>query len=60
MYDPAIGRWMNVDPYAEFHSPYVGMGNNPISLIDPDGGETSKGGADDPTIILKDVVIWLT
>nr|WP_197718721.1 RHS repeat-associated core domain-containing protein [Pedobacter schmidteae] len=51
MYDPAIGRWMNVDPYAEFHSPYVGMGNNPVALTDPDGGET------DPTFTLKEVVI---
>ncbi|RWU09945.1 RHS repeat domain-containing protein [Pedobacter chitinilyticus] len=40
MYDPAIGRWMSVDPYNEFWSSYVGMGNNPISTTDPDGGCT--------------------
>lgn len=28
------------DPLAEFHSPYLGMGNNPVILIDPNGGET--------------------
>jgi hypothetical protein len=38
--DPRLGRWLTVDPYHEFHSPYVGMGNNPINLIDPDGGST--------------------
>lgn len=39
MYDPAIGRWMSTDPYGQYHSPYVGMGNNPISRIDPGGGK---------------------
>ena len=39
-YDPAIGRWLQVDPKAESFapmSPYTGMGNNPISIIDPLG-----------------------
>ena len=31
---------MTRDPYGEFYSPYLGMGNNPISTIDPDGGCT--------------------
>lgn len=38
MYDPQIGRWAGADPYDEFASPYVGMGNNPINLTDPNGG----------------------
>lgn len=38
MYDPQIGRWTGADPYDEFASPYVGMGNNPINAVDPDGG----------------------
>ncbi len=39
-YDPALGRWMNIDPMAEsFFSdtPYNYTLNNPISNIDPDG-----------------------
>jgi RHS repeat-associated protein len=38
MYDPQIGRWVGVDCYDEFPSSYISMGNNPVNLIDPDGG----------------------
>ncbi|WP_369013563.1 RHS repeat domain-containing protein [Flavobacterium anhuiense] len=40
LWDGRIGRWLSTDPYREYQSPYVGMGNNPISLIDPNGGCT--------------------
>ncbi len=36
-YDPELGRWHVVDPVMEFTSPYVGIGNNPVNLIDPYG-----------------------
>lgn len=39
-YDPALGRWMNVDPMAEKYyqiSPYVYVANNPLLYIDPTG-----------------------
>ena len=53
-----IGRWLTIDPYHEFFSPYVGMGNNPINLIDPDGGATT-----DPVLArlgaaIAEMVFW--
>lgn len=37
-YDPQIGRWTSTDPYDEFASPYLGMGNDPVNNVDPSGG----------------------
>ena len=38
-YDPRLGRWLTPDPYHQYFSPYMSVGNNPISFIDPTGGE---------------------
>jgi len=38
LWDSRIGRWLTTDPYGQFFSPYLGMGNNPVSMTDPDGG----------------------
>ncbi len=42
-YDAQIGRWVQQDPYQEFASPYVGMGDDPINLTDPSGGSILDG-----------------
>lgn len=42
-YDPQIGRFTSADPYDQFASPYLGMGNNPVVLIDPSGGSVVEG-----------------
>lgn len=38
MYDARIGRWVAPDPYGQYASGYVGMGNMPHMGTDPDGG----------------------
>ena len=43
-WDPVVSRWISRDPARQFWSPYVGMGNDPINQIDPDG-RYSKFGA---------------
>lgn len=39
-YDPALGRWMNIDPLAEQYNSWSSYNytlNNPVLFIDPDG-----------------------
>lgn len=43
-YDPVIGRFTSVDPAGQFYSPYMGMGNDPVNGVDPDGGTTFDQG----------------
>ncbi len=36
-YDPQLGRWHTQDPAMQFANPYLGIGNNPVNYVDPDG-----------------------
>ena len=36
-YDAQLGRWHAPDPAEQFSNPYLAMGNNPVSYVDPDG-----------------------
>ena len=36
-YDPLLGRFTSYDPAGQFASGFVGMGNNPVSYVDPNG-----------------------
>lgn len=51
-YDPALGRWMNVDPLADHPkqigiSPYAYCANNPVIYVDPTGMLFDDYGMDD-------------
>ena len=51
-YDSRLGRWLSIDPLAgqfEWQSPYSGINNNPILLMDPKGDSTFVNSNSDGT-----------
>ncbi|MFE0463199.1 RHS repeat-associated core domain-containing protein [Kitasatospora sp. NPDC058965] len=40
IYDPTTGRFLSTDPAAQFASPYLYAGADPVNLFDPTGGFT--------------------
>ncbi|WP_264536624.1 RHS repeat domain-containing protein [Flavobacterium sp. N1736] len=42
LWDGRIGRWLSTDPAGQYASLYLGMGNNPISGVDPDGAKNIR------------------
>ncbi len=65
LWDSRIGRWLTTDPAGQYASPYLGMGNNPISRIDPDGGMDEDAGLEEVVVTgdwytpIKRGVDWL-
>ena len=67
MYDPMLGKFHSVDPWAEkyyFHSPYLYAYNNPLRFTDymGMGGEDEVEEKDDSNVIaeaLNDFINWL-
>ena len=62
MFDARLGRWLSLDPLMDqfpWMSPFVGMDNNPISLMDPlglatrDGDPNAKRGSEDNSIMME-------
>jgi RHS repeat-associated protein len=48
LYNPRVGRWLSIDPFASKYadiSPYVFVANNPIIFIDPDGKDVKPSEA---------------
>lgn len=62
LWDGRLGRWLSPDPYGQYASPYLGMGNNPVGLIDADGGWAGDGdppsGDPIPTQYLNEIVVY--
>jgi RHS repeat-associated protein len=42
-WDGRLARWTSIDPASQYWSPYLGMGNNPINMVDPDGAYSKFG-----------------
>lgn len=42
-YDAVIGRWLVIDPMRQHWSPYIAMSNNPVYMVDPNGGSDGPG-----------------
>jgi len=53
MFNPALAVWTTADPMAQYHSPYVYCGDDPMNRIDPTGmwggKRGNKGKDEEPT-----------
>jgi RHS repeat-associated protein len=59
-YDPQLGRFLQHDPYDQFASGYVGMGNDPGNVVDPTGGWIGDKPDDKPGKLYRsrDAAAW--
>jgi RHS repeat-associated protein len=58
-YDPEIGRWHVVDPVDQFWSGYLGIGNNPILYVDPDGRDIEYWNNGEVVYIDPNETVWI-
>ena len=57
IYDPRINRWLSPDPYGQYHSPYMAMGNNWMNGVDKDGGCWDSEGNPCPDGAIGDTMV---
>jgi RHS repeat-associated protein len=41
-YDPILGKFNTIDPYGQYFSPYMAMGNSHPNMVDEDGGFSKR------------------
>ena len=63
VYDSRLGRWLSVDPLGGkfgWQSPYCGLDNNPINIIDPKGksGEPTLDKANKTVTVKSNIVFY--
>jgi|TARA_R110002020_G_scaffold103640_3_gene242836 RHS repeat-associated protein len=58
LWDARIARWLTTDPAGQFVSPYLGMGNNPVTGVDPDGAKNIRFDSEGKYIGVDHDVWW--
>ncbi len=54
LWDGRIGRWLTGDPSNQYHSPYLGMGNNPQNGIELKGSDWWQLTKDGRLVLIKE------
>ena len=54
LWDSRIGRWLSPDPSNQYHSPYLGMGNNAMNGIESRGSDWWQLTKDGQLVLIKE------